>query len=79
MARYTVLRAAHAIRQARRLTLHAVIETGQGSGLLLSTQDGQPHVLGLGAVDPFGESIALGLSQEDVVTLRDALTDWLGG
>jgi hypothetical protein len=78
MARYTVLQAAAAIRAARGLALRATIETGQGSGLLLSTRDSQPHVLGFGAVDLFGESIALGLSEEEAIRLRDALTEWLG-
>lgn len=76
---YTVKRAAAAVRAARGMTLRQVVETGHGSGVLLSVRDSEPHVLGFGAVDTSGDSVALGLSQEEAAELRDALTDWLEG
>jgi hypothetical protein len=78
MVRYTALVAAARIRRARGIELVEVIETGQGSGILLSRRPSTPHILGFGAVDAFGESVALALSEEEAIRLRDALTDWVG-
>lgn len=61
----------------RGLRLRAWVETGNGSGLVLSTRDDSPGVLGLGAVDTSGDAAALGLDVEEVTELRDLLSAWL--
>lgn len=77
MARYTLGRAAAAVRAVRGLDLRATIDAGGGAGILLSTRGSVPAVLGLGVVDLFGESVALGLDDDEAAALRDALTAWL--
>ena len=59
------------------LRLRAWLDTGRGSGLILSSRDDSPGVLGLGAVDSFGDAAALGLDAREVRELRDLLTEWL--
>jgi hypothetical protein len=77
VARHTVLQAAIDIRSQDSMQVEAVVDTGYGSGIVLSTRHDSPGVLGLGVIDDHGESVALALSEEEAMRLRDALADWL--
>jgi hypothetical protein len=71
-------------RQARAaerigLTILTTVPTGERSGVVLTVRPDTPGVLGLGAVDQFGETAALALDVEETRALRDALSAWLDG
>jgi hypothetical protein len=62
------------------LEVIGVVDTSGGmrqTGLVLAERAGSPGVLGLSMIDGDGISAALGMSEPEVVKLRDALTAWL--
>lgn len=77
MTRFTAARAAAAVKQMRGLRFRHLVDTGHGSGIVLSTRDDSPRILGFGAVDRDGDAATLALSVEEAEELRNALDAWL--
>lgn len=77
MARQTVQSTAVQAERFPGLDVRAVIDCGGGAGFLLTTRGDSPSVLGLGAVDLIGDHTAIGMNDDEVTALRDALTAWL--
>ncbi len=74
---YTAKTHADAVKRARGLRFRQLIDTGHGSGVVLSTRGDSPGVLGFGAVDTSGKLTALGLTVDEAEELRNALNDWI--
>jgi hypothetical protein len=77
MARFTVQQAAETAERYADLTVLSVVDTRAGSGFVLTEHAHHPATLGVAAVDVTGDYAPLGMNEDEVRQLRDALTAWL--